>query len=49
MQLLDEVILVVLAERAPGRDAVVPRRVAATGVRVGVGERRRSDREDGEA
>lgn len=47
-QLLDEVALVALAVRAPGRDKVVLRHVAAASVRMGGSEMRRSDREDGQ-
>ncbi|MCX4598382.1 hypothetical protein OG819_55595 [Streptomyces sp. NBC_01549] len=43
-------VLVVLAVRVLGRDAVaLLRRAAAAGVRVGVSELRRSDHEDGQA
>ncbi|UUU19334.1 hypothetical protein [Streptomyces sp. DSM 40750] len=45
-QLLDEVILAV---RVLGGDVVLPHGVAAAGVRVGVSELRRGDREDGQA
>lgn len=48
-QLLDEVVLVVLAVRVLGRDVLaLLRRAAAAGVRVGVSELRRGENEDGQ-